>query len=254
MTDQTLGRSPLIEAIVGFRLATPLTDEQLEMLGSVLHRRLGGPTRPHHQIEVKLPSATGEAPELIDLGPVATTTFGANSQPDSDGSTEPNRAVTIAKGEVAAHFIGVYPGWETLRSEVDDLAASIRPFLENGIAVVHVRYINRIDVPAEGAVDLSQYVYLLPAVPIHLHAQLRSMTFSVDTAATDPYAGATLAIRVIPGTDGGIQIQMDIVVEKSSPKPADWSEAWGLVEEAHQQQKDIFYGIITDKLRDLCQQ
>jgi uncharacterized protein (TIGR04255 family) len=256
VTEQTLGKSPLVEVIIGFRFAQALSPDERVALGIRVESYVQAPGLPHFRVDVLPPKEAGQPPSVSEPTVVAHTADRRDaSGPDADSAYR--LAVTYSDRDFLLHIVGDYPGWIVVRGTLQEWADAFADVLTTRASTCFVRYLNRIDVPAEGEaagpINVRRYVNLLPFVPPKMSGGLNGMTVAIDTASGEPSIRTALEVQVTPRMEGGVVITMDIVVERPVDQPGELSDLLLAVEAGHQQQKDIFYGLITNDMRNLCQ-
>ena len=151
-----------------------------------------------------------------------------------------------------------YGRWEDFRDEAKKIWAVYReamdPVLVSRLAV---RYINRIDIPTQGAdsslrIDLEEYFRTVPAVSPDLPHELTG--FFMQLRLNQENIGGYVLINqtiVPPPREQLLSVALDIDLIRESDVPSDEDKIWEFFEALHIRKNAIFEACITDKTRRL---
>jgi uncharacterized protein (TIGR04255 family) len=149
-----------------------------------------------------------------------------------------------------------YDRWESLREEAKKLWGEYRPAVEpDRITRVALRYINRLDLPADLR-DFRDYLTAPPEVPPRLTQTLRG--FLTRIAIPIPRVGASAIVtqqsaRVAdPSKVSKVSVLLDIDVFKDVDLSPDGNEVWELADQLRDEKNAIFFESITERTEELC--
>jgi len=165
----------------------------------------------------------------------------------------PDRRLLIQIGPrlLVVNALRPYPTWQGFKPRIEMAWRRLQEIVDvQGLERIGLRYINRIELPKEEAVKLSDYFdfYLTIGPRLPLMA-------SFIAGAEFPYKEGRDRCRVqlILEPDSGEKrsLLLDIDYFLAKPQAVGVSEALQWVEEAHTQVEEIFEGCITDRLREM---
>ncbi len=166
---------------------------------------------------------------------------------------EQNRRLVANESCVSVNALPPYENWDSLqrrfRSALDIYKDEVAEFTPK---TVSLRYINRIEIPAE-SIDTTDY-FTIPIVTTHqpdarIHGFMsRSQSRSPQTSIATT---VTFASVVGHGVEGESAFILDIDLEVPAPSDASFEMLAELAGELHRWENHEFESSITDKCREL---
>jgi len=167
-------------------------------------------------------------------------------------SPDRNLLVQIGPRLLVVNALKPYPTWQGFKPCIEMAWKKLQEIVDiQGLERIGLRYINRIELPKEEVVKLSDYFdFYLTIGP-----RLPQVMGSFIAGAEFPYKEGRDRCRVqlTPESNSGEKraLLLDIDYFLAKPRAVGVSEALQWVEEAHTQVEEIFEGCITDRLREL---
>jgi len=145
-----------------------------------------------------------------------------------------------------------YDRWDPFRNEAQRLWRTYREWLQpSAITRLAVRYINRIDIPAQN-VDLKQYFRMSPEIAPDLPQQLAGFFMQVRIPQEDLRALLLVNQTIIPpAREGVVSVVLDIDLFRDSDVPNDDQSIWAYFGALHDRKNEVFESCITDQTRRL---
>jgi len=248
VTRRIYPNPPIVEAVIEFRFeprgtATGLAKTLREALGDTYD---ADETRTQDRIEAQVSVADGGVAAAARRMPHLTFLQSASG----------HRLLGCAPGSLSVHTLAPYPGWESFIGQAKEAVAALPgPLADAPVLSVSVRYIDRIELPANEDVGFADFVTVMPPRPSAMPNVLSGCYYA--TQATDPEDGtfAQLTVASSPGTDGTAALMYDLVLRRESQPLCNFQlESWEpIVEDLHTRQREIFEESITDRTRELFQ-
>ncbi len=147
-----------------------------------------------------------------------------------------------------------YESWEPFQTEAMRLWLRYREQTQpQKVTRLAVRFINRIDIPNTGEVELKDYFRTSPEVSADLPQQQLSGFFMQLQISQIDLPGSVLINQTMipPVREGVISVVLDIDVFRDIDVPQKEEEIWDFFELLHGRKNDIFEACITDSTREL---
>jgi uncharacterized protein (TIGR04255 family) len=234
-------RPPITEAVVEFRLAAPISIEQVEKVKSQLTSEYPLPPQAVQKLAIHPGSLQQPSIELDGYRMV---------------SSDAANIAVIGRSAFSISRLAPYTGWEDFISKARLNWAAWRKVVGwHEVARIGVRYINRIDVPNpdEKPILIDEYLLFRPIFPDFEGGQ------GIDTFAINGSMGiANSAFRLI--LNAGLTVSplvkttsflLDIDVSQETRLPRNDDALWSLVEQIRDLKNRIFEASITDRSRRL---
>jgi len=172
-------------------------------------------------------------------------------------SASGHRLLGCGVGNLSVHALAPYPGWESFMAQAKEATEALPESVAD--APVHslcVRYIDKIELPAEESIGFGDFITVIPPRPERMPDVLSGCYYATQT--TDPRDGtfAKLTVASVPHTPGGAATLLyDLLLRRGRESPYSFQpESWQpVVEELHIRQREIFEQSITDRTRKLFQ-
>lgn len=147
-----------------------------------------------------------------------------------------------------------YDRWEPFRDEARRLWSCYRTMTNPAeIVRLEVRYINRIDVPAE-QVELKDYFRTSPEISPDLPQQVEQFFMQLRLPQPELSGFALLNQTIVPPAHEGVtSIILDVDLFRDREVPQEEECVWEFFEELHVAKNTIFEACITDTTRELIQ-
>lgn len=164
--------------------------------------------------------------------------------------------LVVQPGGVVAARLAPYTDWEQLLGATKKVWAQWRRTgNSSSISRLGVRYINRIDVPIESAVnlDLSVYLNFSPNVPKFSTKSIASFLVqaTVPTEKENWSVSLTSTVSNPPPLINTISILLDIDLFRTAQIPGRDEDLWECIESVRALKNSIFESCITDATRKL---
>jgi uncharacterized protein (TIGR04255 family) len=149
-----------------------------------------------------------------------------------------------------------YIGWEAFRDEARKTWLQFKNVLGGAVVVsrLGLRYINRIEIPARGAIELSDYFATVPHEGPELPQPMSGFFMRIETPLPTVGAGGGLGV-VVAGTPAKQQnhvgVLLDIDAFKNISSAISDEETWSAIELLRNAKNAAFEACITDKTRKL---
>jgi uncharacterized protein (TIGR04255 family) len=233
---------PIVEAIIEFRFGGSGTDKALQ----TAVRRFG---RAYPRAEIVRQLAIGFGDAASFAPPIQSPEIHKFSSIDGVD------IALLQKDRVAVSRLTPYLGWDSFIAgfrDALDLAAAVTK--KRKLTRIGVRFINRIDVPAEqdGGFDHTRYITLgVVALPFD-HGAIGVLAFSVSSVLEQGKFGFVLNVyKSLSPVSGRAGLVFDIEVFNQANLPNDPEDIWTQVAEMRMWKNTIFENAITDSAREL---
>lgn len=234
--------APITEAILDLRVTLP-EDANQDSLDLTLNERFRGYPKKEELFE-----AVGR----FAVGPAG----GASMQQKPLGwklaSADNKQIAQSRRNGFTFSRLSPYNCWKTFRDEARRLwnvyAEILKP---QSLTRLAVRYINRIDIPAE-SVDLKEYFRTSPEIAPDLPQNLEGYFMQLRLAYPN-ISGSCLINQTIvpPARPGYVSVVLDIDLFRESDVPQQEKDVWSFFESLHKEKNQIFEACITDSTRKL---
>ena len=244
MAETSYRHPPIIEAVIEIRFTEAVSVQLLADVSNAL-----APRYPSEQIvsNMQVQFNVGEASKQ----PTAQVATGPQAYRRAS-STEAEIAVASPTGLVVSQLPD-YPGWEVFFDRFKHDWSNWKKVVGyRKIARVGMRYINRLDLPAEGAVvDHEQYVNVSARTPDELGPTLSYAAQAIFRS--EPIGGlVTINSGVVPSPlEGHLSIMLDIDLGRDHDVPQSDMNLFGLLQEFRKEKNSVFEACITDRARGL---
>ena len=166
--------------------------------------------------------------------------------------------LVIQPGGIVAARLAPYAGWEQL------LAATKRAWFQwrrvgnsGAISRLGVRYINRIDVPAETTanLNLSEYLNYFPNVPKFSSKSPTGFVIQATVPTEQDYWNVSLTSTILNPSPliNTVSIVLDIDLFRTDEIPGRDEDLWECIESVRALKNSIFETCITDSTRRLIE-
>jgi uncharacterized protein (TIGR04255 family) len=145
-----------------------------------------------------------------------------------------------------------YTTWEELKDEAKRLWLLYKEVASPEVITrVALRYINNLNIPGPIR-DFGDYLTVPPTMPDNLPQGLNSFLIRMNAYVPDFEGNAiiTQALEPMPFEPSKVPVILDIDVFKEKVG-LDESEAWELLETLRHFKNEVFFGFITDKLKEV---
>jgi uncharacterized protein (TIGR04255 family) len=238
-------REPIVEAILDIRVATAAehTLPRLAQANSGLDE----------QYPSRLPVFRQKIQGTISAaGPDVTadqTTIGFVFV-----SADKQQQYQVTADGLTFNRLAPYIGWAAFREEARKIWTQFKSVLGDAVVVsrLGLRYINRIEIPANGPVELGDYFTTVPHAAPELPQPMTGFFMRIETPL--PSVDGALAV-VVAGTPAKkpahVGVLLDIDVSKTVSSAVSDDEMWSTIELLRDAKNAAFEACITDKTREL---
>ena len=238
----TLKNPPIIEAQVGLKLQTELSLDILKQVAEKLKSDLPD-IKPRFEIttEVKLDG---------DVKNQSSTNI--NEHGIQLNSANNDFALILQKDIFIFCALNKYEGWDSFKRKVSSVLTILSKELpETQFVEIFSRYINSIVFEAQ-PLTLSEFFTFIPKIPT-LNPQLTLNGFALNFNATQANTGfqtfCNFAPRPQPAGVDKVDFILDLSVSKRVIPVGASDSLWDDLNKARIIKNDLFFGLITDKLK-----
>jgi uncharacterized protein (TIGR04255 family) len=239
-------RPPVVEAVVEIRLPSASADlgrlAQVNAIAGVVDDYPEGKLIVQHEF-------------VLDTE--AGTTAGATqaAQGYRFESRDGARLLVARQDRFSFSQLSPYASWERVADEVRRLWPAYREIGgSDKIARLGVRYLNRVEMPAEESVDLKDYFAIYPELPADLDRGMSGMLVRFHLLGSKPAdPSVTFHLSHIPSQKSdSIAFLLDIDVWRNVQISAfDEVAIWAALDELHDEENRVFEASIKDSARTL---
>ena len=237
-------KAPITEAIIDLRVE-PRAKLQLDELADL-----------HDSEKQRYPrrERTFEAIGTMKLQPGISASASAEQVPTGFRFTSADDKYVwqVRRDGCAVSRLPLYESWQPFRDEARRLWTLYRERTQpERCTRLAVRYVNRIDIPAERT-ELKEYFRTGPEVSPDLPQTLGGFFLQVQLPMDDlPGTAIINQTRIPPIKPGVISVVLDIDIFRDTDVPTGEGEIWAFFEQLHVRKNDIFEASITPKTREL---
>jgi uncharacterized protein (TIGR04255 family) len=159
----------------------------------------------------------------------------------------------LSLNSIANVKLAPYEGWENLVQEARsnwDVWFKIIGWMP--VARIGVRYVNRIDIPVVGRIELEDYITFQPALPPSLNRGIEH--FAMNAVVPLGKEGLNLVLNAGSAPSpiiGNSSIILDLDISRDLDLPANETDLWAFIDLMRTQKNEVFEACITDKTRAL---
>jgi len=145
-----------------------------------------------------------------------------------------------------------YESWEPFRDEARRLWGLYRERLKPlAVQRLAVRYINRLDIPAE-RIDIKDYFRTMPEVSPDLPQALAGFFMQLRIPHEDLFSEMLVNQTIVPPSQPNmVSFILDIDLFRTADVPTDEEAVWRFFEQLHVRKNEVFEACITDRTREL---
>lgn len=235
-------KAPILEALLDLRVAPSgnLDVSDLKLFGQEVQDRF-----PKSQVQTHLRSQVNLDDEKIEVDSVSTSTLGYAFISCDDAK--------IAQAQVGGFSLSKlkpYEGWNALYSEFSDLWRIYKRIANPAsVARVAVRFINKIPLPMDEKVDLSDFLLFYPSTPSQLGDISQFFTRTVVHHPSLPSVRAIVTVASDSESNDSSNIIFDIDAFSADlcldPESDDIEQ---LLTDLREYKNDLFFGAISSRL------
>lgn len=246
-THRHYSRAPITEAIIDFRVALPegfLADEFADL---------------YSQIKDDFPIMQPFQTSMVTLDP------GKPDSPIKVGTSEQAsgflfrsrdnlRTFQATSGGFTFNRLAPYKSWEEFSAEAQKLweiyKKRCKPICVTRAAI---RYVNQINIPSDGAVELKEYLKTVPEVSSTLSQNaLQSFFMQLQIPQQDLNCLLLINEAIAPRTNPNLVIIiLDLDLFREQIWASDDDDIWQFLELLRHRENEVFESSITDKTREL---
>ncbi|MEH1798442.1 MAG: TIGR04255 family protein [Nostoc sp.] len=168
-------------------------------------------------------------------------------------SADATKLVGVGPNLLSIHSLRPYEGWDEFSHRID---RALQFYLEVakpvGITRISLRYINRIVVSDDEAVDLSEYVNIYPQFPDSLPSHISGFVTRTELIYEDIPVGLVITLSDSEPLPGQVVFILDLDISQTwIEKPLSLEEVLSNLHELKSRQGQAFESLITDRTREL---
>jgi uncharacterized protein (TIGR04255 family) len=232
-------RAPITEAVIEIRTKAALDVGDLERLVARFSRKFPGPVQKTFDFTVQIGEVSPKADQKLSGYRLQT----------ADGS----RILLLSLHTIGSVKIAPYEGWENLVQEARsnwDIWLKIVGWTP--ISRVGVRYINRIDIPLTGRIELENYMTVQPMLPNVLDNGIEHFAMNVSVPLGRDHLKLVLNAGSTPSPIiGHTSLILDFDVSRDLDLPTSDADLWTFIESMRDRKNEVFEACITDQTREL---
>ena len=241
MKKSSYKRPPIVEAVVGINFATPVGADVLEKASEKFAKYY-----PQHHAVQNVTVALG----MIDGKPTTEPQY--NELGHRRTNIDVTELLVLWSSEFTLSQLAPYPGWDAFLDRfARDWKIWKRIVRHRDITRVGVRFINRVDIPAnDGKVEHEKYLTVYPKLP----AQYRPVDGYAMQARIPLDGGCHLALNsaVVPSPIiGRNSFVLDLDVAKDHDLPQNDGSILQLLNQIRSMKNEVFESFITNRARKL---
>jgi uncharacterized protein (TIGR04255 family) len=237
--SRTYKRAPITEAVIEIRIKAPFDVAQLDRLVARFSRKYPVPPQKLFDVSLEVGEVTSKANQKLN----------GYRMSSSDG----DKVLLLGMSNISSAKIAPYEGWEKLWEEARsnwDIWLKIVGW--QPVGRIGIRYINRIDIPTLGRIELGDYLTVQPSLPRLLDTGIQH--FAMNTMIPLGKEGQRLVLNagsVASPIIGNQSLILDLDVSCETNIPEDDVGLWTLIATMRDQKNQVFEACITDKTRAL---
>ena len=169
--------------------------------------------------------------------------------PNEDGT----KLVALGANLLSVHVLKPYPGWvdfsKRISAAIDAYLAAAKP---SGVLRVGLRYINKIEIPCEGTMNLQEYFTSPPSLAYTDYAHMSNFFMRLESQFNDAPIRMAQSFGSAGASEGNYGFLLDFDLFRSwsdSPLPCD--QVVELISEMRDLERDVFESYITESTREI---
>jgi uncharacterized protein (TIGR04255 family) len=231
-------RAPITEAVIEIRIKAPFDAAQLDRLVARFSRKYPVPPQKLFDVSFEIGEVTSKTNQKLN----------GYRMSSSDG----DKVLLLGMSNISTAKIAPYEGWEKLSEEARsnwDIWLKIVGW--QPVGRIGIRYINRIDIPTLGRIELKDYLTFQPSLPPLLDTGIQH--FAMNTMIQLGKDGRLVlnAGSVASPIIGNQSLILDLDVSCETDIPDNDVGLWTLIAAMRDQKNQVFEACITDKTRAL---
>ena len=244
MPDQRYRRPPITEAVIEVRFAEAVEDRELRNVSHAFASHYPG---EQILLNVEFGLSVG------DLVRSPTAQMKAGQQSYRRSTLSEAELALAAPASLIISQLPDYPGWQAFFDRFKrDWSLWKREVGYRKIVRVGVRYINRLDIPADGPVVAHErYLNLSARSPDDLGP---TTTYAIQATFQSAQVNGSIVINsgVVPSPlEGRLSIMLDIDVSRENSLPQKDEDLLLLLQDFREEKNRVFEACITDRAREL---
>lgn len=247
MTRRVYRNPPIEEALCEFRFAS--SEEWDPTLSVKFHEKVkktySGKPQERTSIEARV-STSNEAPRpSVEI----KQELDRIQYPNENGT----ESVGVGRDVLSVHVLRPYLGWEIFSQRIESaLSAYIETAHPKGITRLGLRYINKLEIPVEGPIELKDYFSAAPSLPEKLPTNMSNFLTRIESIYQDAPIQLilTFGTTTAPKDRYGFLLDLDMIcVWPNEPLPC--KQIMEVVRDVREKERDAFEAFIEDAARRL---
>jgi len=169
----------------------------------------------------------------------------------------PDRKLLVQIGPrlLVVNALKPYPTWQGFKPRIEIALRKLQEVVDiRGLELIGLRYINRIELPEEELVRLSDYFHFYLTLGPRLPQSMASFIAGAEFSYKEGRDRCRVQLTLEPNSGEKRALLLDINYFLAKPGAVEVPEVLQWVEEAHTQVEEIFEGCITDRLREMFEE
>lgn len=168
-------------------------------------------------------------------------------------SKDSKRLVGVGPDLLSVHILRPYKGWDEFRQRINEALKAYQEVAKPvGVRRIALRYINRIVIPTDQSIDLSEYFTISPQMPDGFPDRMTAFLTRVESGYEDLPIKLVLTFSDVIAPAEQAEFILDLEIFQ------DWIHKTALLEEVlphldelKQRERKAFEDLITDRAREL---
>lgn len=247
MTRRVYRNPPIEEALCEFHFAP--SEEWDPTLSVRFHEKVkntySGKPRERTSIEARVnTSEEGPGPSVQIKQELDRIQY-----PNENGT----ESVGVGRDVLSVHVLRPYPGWEIFYQRIETaLSAYVETAHPKGVVRLGIRYINKIEIPYEGPIELKDYFSATPSLPGKLPTNMSNFLTRIESVYQDAPIQLilTFGTTAAPKDRYGFLLDLDLIcVWPNEPLPC--GQVMEVVRGVREKERNAFEAFVEDAARRL---
>lgn len=168
-------------------------------------------------------------------------------------SANNQRLVGVGPDVLSIHILRPYQGWDEFHSKINEALQAYQEVTKPiGVKRIALRYINRIVIPREQPLDLSEYFTIPPQIPKNFPSTVSAFLTRIELGYEDLPIKLALTFSDAIAPAGQTEFIIDLEISQDwTDKSLPLQDALSHLDELKQRERQAFEDLITDRAREL---
>lgn len=167
-------------------------------------------------------------------------------------STDKTRTFQARLDGFSFHMLRPYTNWCDFSGEAKRLWSTYRTVVSMfDLGRVNLRYVNKIDIPTDGPLELKDYFRTMPELSPDITNPMANFFMRVQTVHDELQTTLTLTELLSPSTGSEVSVILDIDLARTEALPDSEEGMWALFDALRNLKNEIFLASITTRTKEL---